>query len=157
MPSSVHSLVESFDVERILPECYAAYRPLLVDGLCFFLERLPAHRFAQIVSEQVGMAADTSFADRVLALLHHCPTLHKMGQVVSRDRRLSQVLRQRLQRLESVTPMTRLEDLPSEVLQELQGLGDCRGEICLDSARGEGTTVTVSLPRQMVAQNNAEQ
>ena len=95
-----------------------------MDGLCFFLERIPAHRFAEIVSDQCEMAADTSFADRVLALLHRCPTLHKLGQVISRDRRLSHELRQRLQHLESVAPTTRLDDLPTDVLQELENMGD---------------------------------
>jgi len=124
MQARVWSLVESLDVEQILPQCYASYRPLLVDGLCFFLERIPAYRLAEIVSDQFEMAADTSFADRVLALLHRCPTLHKLGQVISRDRRLSPELRLRLQSLESVTPTTRLDDLPTDVLQELENMGD---------------------------------
>jgi ubiquinone biosynthesis protein len=124
MRARVRSLVESLDVEQILPQCYVSYRPLLVDGLCFFLERMPAHRLAEIVSDQFEMAADTGFADRVLALLHRCPTLHKLGQIVSRDRRLSNELRQRLQSLESVTPTTRLDDLPTDILQELENMGD---------------------------------
>ena len=124
MQSSVRGLVESLDVEQILPQGYGSYRPLLVDGLCFFLERLSTHRLAEIVSDQFAMAADTSFADRVLALLRRCPTLHKLGQVVSRDRRLSRELRRRLQSLESVTPTTRLEDLPIDVVQELENMGD---------------------------------
>ena len=124
MHAGVRSLVESLDVEQILPQCYVSYRPLLVDGLCFFLERIPAHRLAMIVSDQFEMAAETSFADRVFALFHFCPTLHKLGQVVCRDRRLSHELRQRLQRLESVTPTTRLDDLPTDVLQELKNMGD---------------------------------
>lgn len=124
MQARVRSLVESLDVEQILPQCYAAYRPLLVDGLCFFLERISAHRLAEILSDQFELAEDTSFADRVLALLHRCPSLHKLGQLVSRDRRLSQALRQRLQRLESVPPTTRLDDLPRAVRDELENIGD---------------------------------
>ncbi len=124
MRTRVRSLVEALDAEKILPQCYAAYRPLVVDGLCFFLERIPADRLADIVSDQVDMAPDASFADRILALLHRCPTLHKLGQVVSRDRRLSAELRQRLQRLESVSPTMGLDDLPTKVLQELRDMGD---------------------------------
>lgn len=120
----VRSLVESLDIEQILPRCYVSYGPLLVDGLCFFLERLPAHRLTEIVSDQFKLTEDTVFADRVLALLHRCPTLHKMGQVISRDRRLSDELRQRLQRLESVSPTTRLSNLPSDVLQEIENMDD---------------------------------
>jgi ubiquinone biosynthesis protein len=118
----VRSLVASLDVEQILPQPYAVYRPLLLDGLCFFLERIPSNRLLEIVSDQLELAPDTSFADRVLALLHRCPTLHKLGQVVSRDRRLSHELRQRLQRLESVPPTTCLDDLPDDVCQELKNI-----------------------------------
>jgi len=124
MQADIRSLVESLDVEQILPQCYASYRPLMVDGLCFFLERIPAHRLAEIVSDQFEMAADKGYADRVLALLHRCPTLHKLGQVICRDCRLSHELRVRLQRLESVTPTTRVDELPSDVLQELENMED---------------------------------
>lgn len=118
----MRSLVESLDVEQILPQPYAAYRPLLVDGLCFFLERIPSNRLLEVISDQLELAPDTSFADRVLALLHRCPSLHKLGQVVSRDRRLCHELRQRLQRLESVPPTTRLDDLPDDVYRELKNI-----------------------------------
>ena len=82
--ASVRDLVESLDVEQILPQPYADYRPLLMDGLCFFLERIGPERLLEIVSDQFALASDTGFAGRVLALLHRCPTLHKLGQVVEK-------------------------------------------------------------------------
>jgi ubiquinone biosynthesis protein len=124
MQARVQSLVESLDVEQILPPCYQSYRRLLVDGLCFFMGRLPARRLAEIVSDQIKLPDDSVFADRVFALLHRCPTLHKMGQVIARDRRLSRELRQRLQRLESVPPTIGLGDLPSDVVQEIENMDD---------------------------------
>lgn len=118
--TDVRALVESLDVEQILPLRYAAYRPLLLDGLCFFLEQIPQSHLAEILSDQLTLASNCSFADRVLMLLRKCPTLHKLGQVVSRERRLSQELRQRLQRLESLVPATGTRDVPEDVLDELQ-------------------------------------
>jgi ubiquinone biosynthesis protein len=113
--SSVRDLVESLDVEQILPLDYAAYRPLLLDGLCFFLDHLPKGRLAEIVSRQLALPPETGFGGRVLNLVHQCPTLHKLGQIVSRDRRLSHGLRRCLQDLESVRPQTQFDDISQEV------------------------------------------
>ena len=122
LSASVRGLVESLDVGQILPLDYAAYRPLLADGLRFFLERIPGHHLTQIVAEQLALPCDTGFAYRVLSLFHQCPTLHKLGQIVSRDRRLSPELRGCLQHLESVPPKTKFEDIPAGVCDELKGI-----------------------------------
>ena len=119
---SVRELVEFLDVGQILPPDYTAYRPLLIDGLCYFLDRIPEHHLAQIIAEQLVLPADTGFAYRVLSLFHQCPTLHKLGQIVSRDRRLSPELRGCLQHLESVPPKTKFEDIPQGVCEELKGI-----------------------------------
>lgn len=115
----ISELLESLDIGQILPEEYAAYRPLLIDGVCFFLERLPERRLAEILFEQYGLDSETSFSDRVLNLLHQCPTLHKLGQIVARDRRLSIDLRRSLQRLESMPSGNAFEKIPDNVKQKL--------------------------------------
>jgi len=120
MKAGVCALVESLDVDQILPGQYATYRPLLVDGLCYFLEKVPPHHLEEIIEEQLELHPECSFADRVLTLFHSCPTLHKLGQIVSRDRRLSSELRGRLQRLESLQPTTHPKDIPKGVLCELR-------------------------------------
>lgn len=89
---------------ELLPPTYAEYRPLLADGLLFFLERLSPIRQQAILVAQLGLASNTSRSRRLLALFRLCPTLHKLGQVVAHDRRLSAELRQRLQELETLVP-----------------------------------------------------
>lgn len=98
------ALLHDLGLAELVPERYAAYRPLLAEGLAFFLQRLPPPRLAAIVAGQLALADDAGPAERVVALLHHCPTLHKLGQVVARDRRLHPELRRRLQTLESLPP-----------------------------------------------------
>ncbi|MCB1860771.1 MAG: hypothetical protein KDI47_03450 [Gammaproteobacteria bacterium] len=112
-------LVEALNIGQILPEVYAQYRPLLVDGVCYFLALLPENRLTEILAEQYSLAAETRFSDRVLNLLHQCPTLHKLGQIVARDRRLSTELRQSLQNLESICSDTALNKVPADVKQQL--------------------------------------
>ena len=60
-------------------------------------------------------------AERVVALLHHSPALHKLGQVVARDRRLDIGFRKRLQQLESLEPRTPASNVVRLLQRELKG------------------------------------
>ena len=111
--------VSALDVGQLVPAAYAAYRPLVADGLCFFLEHLPPHRLAGIMAGQLEMPGSASLVERVVGLMRHCPSLHKLGQVVARDRRLAPDLRLRLQRLESLAPSTPTPDVLAAVGREV--------------------------------------
>ncbi len=141
-PFSIEDLVTSLHIGSILPQDYAEYRPLLADGICFFLERLPEARLRAIIREQLTLDAGTGFADRVLSLLHQCPTLHKLGQIIARDRRLSLTLRQRLQSLESVPPKTRFDEIPADIVRQLRAI---RGIEIIDRPLAEAS-VAMILP-----------
>jgi ubiquinone biosynthesis protein len=91
-------------LSELLPPAYAEFRPLLADGLLFFLERLSPTRQQAILAAQLALPVKASRSRRLLALFRLCPTLHKLGQVVAHDRRLSADLRQRLQELETLLP-----------------------------------------------------
>lgn len=93
-------------IAALIPDEYAAYRPLLAEALSFFVSELPAHRIARMMDGQKSLPASAGPAQRLVAVMHHCPTLHKLGQVLARDRRLTPELRRRLQRLESLEPRT---------------------------------------------------
>lgn len=110
---------------ELVPECYAEYRPLVIDGLLFFLERLSPPHLATILGEQMELPHGASSAQRLVAMFRQCPTLHKLGQVVSHDRRLAPELRLRLQGLESqksTTPMHELREIIERELGRVAGL-----------------------------------
>ena len=117
-------LFDALDLARLVPPAYAAYRPLVTDALLCFLERLSPRRREAILAEQLGMPQVASLADRLVALMRQCPTLHKLGQVVARDRRLAPDLRARLQRLESLPPPTAISDVLAIIRRELGAHGD---------------------------------
>lgn len=96
--STLERLVE------LVPPQHAAYRPLVLDALLYFLSALPEKRQKVIFAEQSTLPANTLLARRLVALFRLCPTLHKLGQVVARDQRLAPELRQHLQTLESLPP-----------------------------------------------------
>ncbi len=87
-----------------MPDCYADFRPLVVDALRYFLSRLSQRRWEDIAAERATMTAGA--AGRIVQLMHACPTLHKLGQVLARHRALDREFREQLQRLESFEPKT---------------------------------------------------
>jgi ubiquinone biosynthesis protein len=104
---------------ELLPPAYAEFRPLLADGLLFFLERLSPIRQQSILAAQLALPVKASRSRRLLALFRLCPTLHKLGQVVAHDRRLSADLRQRLQELETLPPSDSLHTMRPLLEREL--------------------------------------
>jgi ubiquinone biosynthesis protein len=94
--------LESLDFGALVPEAYERYRPAIVDGLNFFLENLAVDRAMQILVEQASMPPGVAMEERLVAIARHCPALHKLGQVLARDRRLPADFRRLLQNLESM-------------------------------------------------------
>jgi len=103
----------------IVPDDYREYAQLVVDGLLFFLGRLPADRLEAIVAAQLAIPEDASADDRLVALVRECPTLHKLGQVIARQAGLPLELRARLQALESLVPPAGSYDVPALVAREI--------------------------------------
>ncbi len=112
-------LVGDAVIGALLPEAYAHYRGPIVEGLRLFLNRLPGADVAQILHDQAVLAADASPEERIVALAERCPALHKLGQILARDRRLAPELRRHLQRLESLPPATPIETVRETLAAEL--------------------------------------
>ncbi|MBL8250199.1 MAG: hypothetical protein JNK31_00865 [Candidatus Competibacter sp.] len=112
------ALAEALGLSEIVPEAHAAYRPLVVDAMSFFLGRLSPPRLTAIVAEQLNVPETTHPTRRLGLLFRRCPTLHKLGQMLARDRRLAPELRENLQELESLEPTTPLADIIALIQKE---------------------------------------
>src|SRR5438067_1378680 len=106
-------------LEGLIPDCYAEFRPLVAEALGFFLEHLSPRRLEGVLEVQAALPADASVEERLVRLLHASPALHKVGQVIARDRRLDASLRSHLQRLESMEPHTPMEQMRPVLAREL--------------------------------------
>ena len=131
------------DITPLVPEVYADYRPLVADALAFFLRHLSPPRLTAILAEQQALPSDAGVAQRLTALLFHCPTLHKLGQVVARNRKLDRELRSRLQTLETMPGTTCGEAVKQVIRREL---GDAQGALRLDSTALAEASVSVVVP-----------
>jgi ubiquinone biosynthesis protein len=93
---------EALDLGALVPQAYEAYRPAIIEGLIFFLENLDGDRAGEILADQLLLPETADVAERIVAIARHCPALHKLGQVLARDRRLPLAFRALLQNLESM-------------------------------------------------------
>ena len=132
------------DISPLVPVEFAEFRPLVSDAVVFFVERLPMPRIAELVADQCALSGDASAEERLAALISRCPTLHKLGQVVARDRRLAPGLRRRLQALESMEPMTPVATVADSIRREIGT--DCSCALTMDSQALAEASVAVVIP-----------
>jgi ubiquinone biosynthesis protein len=124
-----------------VPQAYAAYRQPLAAAIGFFINHLSPERASAIVAGQFAMSGDVSDADRLVALARRSPVLHKLGQVLARDRRLDPRLRRALQQLESMTSSLPVEILRTQIESELGSFD--RAGIVLDAVALAEASVAV--------------
>ena len=134
----------TLDFGPLVPEEFDRYRPVIVDSLGYFLENLPSERTIQILVEQAAMPAHTGIDERLVAIARHCPALHKLGQVLARDRRLSPRFRKLLQSLESMKPTQSLPVVRAALERELGPLSAL--DISLDEQPLAEASVAVVVP-----------
>jgi len=111
--------IDPQELTAIVPACYAEFRPVVADGLTFFAQHLAPSRLAEIFQAQAELPADANLPRRLVVILHACPALHKIGQVLARNRHLDPELRRHLQELESLEPHTPMEQLRPVLAREL--------------------------------------
>jgi len=107
------------NLDSLIPECYAQYRPLVADALRLFLAQLSPARRAALLRTQAAMPPGTPDEARAFAVMRACPTLHKLGQILARHRALDPAFRAELRRLESLPPSATLAAIRPVIEREL--------------------------------------
>jgi ubiquinone biosynthesis protein len=135
--------LEPQDLASVVPDCYAAFRPLVADGLTSFLTHLSPARLAAVFRAQAELPADADLGRRLVLFLHACPALHKIGQVVARNRNLDPELRRHLQELESLEPHTPPDQLRPILARELAPAAEPYRVAVADRPLAEGGVAVV--------------
>lgn len=108
-----------FNIESFLPAAFEEYRTLISDAFERFISSLPSERQAELLNAQQRLPSGASAELRLVNCLQCCPTLHKLGQVLARDVRLTPALRAELQQLEAMASQTTLAEIQPIVESEL--------------------------------------
>ena len=112
------ALFSNLEMNSLVPDCYAKWKPFVKGGLAWFLGKLSNDRQQEILNDQLALGPFASAPQRLEAVLRRCPTLHKLGQILARDKRLSPELRQSLQRLESLPPRMSVDQIKAILRRE---------------------------------------
>ncbi|MFO0928518.1 MAG: AarF/UbiB family protein [Gemmataceae bacterium] len=136
------SLIDEDALRSVVPDCYAHFLKPISGALAVFLGGLPPPRQAAILAAQAALPADAPAAQRVATLARSCPALHKLGQVLARDIRLSADLRVHLQELESLPPAVPFKVIQDRLLREIGPL-DRAGVTLLPPAVAEASVAVV--------------
>jgi ubiquinone biosynthesis protein len=112
-------LIDENAFAALLPGEYARFARPIRGTLTVFLGGLPAAHQEALLADQAALPPTATAAERLFVLARSCPALHKLGQILARDRRLSPELRRRLQGLESLPPSVPLETIQGVLAREL--------------------------------------
>jgi ubiquinone biosynthesis protein len=147
-------LLNDAALASVLPDEYAHFRRPIAGALAIFLDGLAAGHQAGILADQAALNPTATAPERLAALARSCPALHKLGQVLARDRRLSAELLQHLQQLESLPPSIPWDVIDNLLTRELGSL-DRLGITVTPPALAEAS-VAVVVPFRRVAAEQAE-
>jgi ubiquinone biosynthesis protein len=85
MPDGVF-LVDERALATVIPDQYARYRLPVAGALSTFLRALSQAHLAAVLADQAALPPTASPVERLAALARSCPALHKLGQILARDR-----------------------------------------------------------------------
>ena len=113
------AIVKALRVERLVPQIYAEWRPLVAEAMLYFGANFSTPRLAPKLVEQLELPADTPPEKRLSRLIARVPGLQKLGQVIARNRHLHRSLRRELTQLENGINDVSAGEVHRAVVQQL--------------------------------------
>jgi ubiquinone biosynthesis protein len=112
-------IVQALNVERLVPQAYAEWRPVVREAMLFFGSHLSTPRLVPKVIEQLELAPGTLPEVRLLRLISRVPALQKLGQVIARNRHLHPSVKRELTRLENGMRDATINEIQKIIVQDL--------------------------------------
>ncbi len=113
-------IVRQIRPEMAIPDVYDQYRALVKDGVCFFLSRIGLGRLLDVICTLAVMSEECPAEERLFEIAKSFPTLHKLGQIIARNRHLEPEVKKWLVSLENGAYGTSIESVMVQIDQELQ-------------------------------------
>jgi len=108
-------------IETLVPADARRWEPLVLDSLQYIFTRLSPDRLEPKIREQMTLPLDTPPEIRLLRLISRMPGLQKLGQVVARNRRIPQNLRNALTELENGISEVSPAETTAQIRDKLAG------------------------------------
>lgn len=112
-------LTQALSVERLVPQVYVEWRPIVHDAMVFFGSHLSSSRLAPKLVDQFLLPPNTPPEKRLSRLIARVPGLQKLGQVIARNRHLHPCLRRELSQLENGIRDVTAEEIRTIIVQAL--------------------------------------
>lgn len=106
--------------QMAVPDVYAPYRPLVRDGIQFFLSRIAIRRLVDLIIRQLKMDMASSAQERLLEMAKQFPTLHKLGQIIARNKNIDPAVKKWLIHLEHGHYGTCPQELRKQIQKHLR-------------------------------------
>jgi len=106
-------------LETLVPDIYAAWRPVVQDAVAFVGARLSSERLVPKLVEQMMTPLDVTLEKRLLMLIAQMPVLQKLGQVIARNSTLDPAFRAELTRLENSIENITYPEIEAEIQRQL--------------------------------------
>jgi ubiquinone biosynthesis protein len=123
-------IVDRTRPQQAVPETYAQYRPVVRDGIEFFLSRVRRPRLVELIASQLKLPPDTAPEQRLLELAKRFPTLHKLGQTIARNPGLDPQVKKWLIHLEHGRYGTPMDGLMARIDDLVERSGE-RGQLAV--------------------------
>ncbi|MDM8548669.1 AarF/UbiB family protein [Desulfobacterales bacterium HSG2] len=105
----------------VIPDIYGEYRQIAHDGILFLLSNFSPARLAELVADQLMMEENVSVEERLIRLAGQIPTLHKLGQIIARNRNVAPSFRKWLIRLENDLDGSDIAAVQKNIREEIGG------------------------------------
>ncbi|MGH2543785.1 MAG: AarF/UbiB family protein [Ardenticatenaceae bacterium] len=106
-------------LETLVPDVYAAWRPVIRDAVAWTGSRLSTERLVPKLVEQMLLPAEMPLEQRLLMLIARMPGLQKLGQIVARNPNLAPSFRDELTRLENSIQDITPDEIRAEIERQL--------------------------------------
>ncbi len=98
---AAREIVRMTDPDDVVPDIYSDFREIVRDGILFLLTSFSPSRLVSIAVDQILMKDNISVKERLIRLASQVPTLHKLGQLIARNRNVKESFRKLLVSLEN--------------------------------------------------------
>jgi len=120
---TVRQVVAITGLEDLLPDCYAQFRSVIVEGMVFMISELPLARLAEKIVDQVRLKHTATLGQRLYALIKDMPSLQKLGQIICRTPGLDPQFKKALVDLEDNIKTVTYSQMRPLLIREIRSLG----------------------------------